>query len=147
MRSSEAYLTVSYASPQSTGTLTFTPVSDASGSTTITITVEDGGPDNNLSTTADNAKLHRTLGVTVNAVNDIPTLDALASVTINQGASQQSVSLAGVTAGGGETQPHSTKTCGRFFLSSDSSYSYQITDQDWRPAIEAGINCYRQDVP
>ena len=56
---------VTYVSPQTTGTLTFTPVATASG--TATVTVEDGGLDNNLNTAADNAKVDGTFGVTVNA--------------------------------------------------------------------------------
>ena len=97
--------TVAYTTPQVTGTLMFTAVADASGSATITVTVEDGGADNDLSTTADNAQFSRTFDVTVNAVNDVPTLDAISSLTINQGASEQTVNLAGVAAGGGESQP------------------------------------------
>jgi len=57
--------TVTYVSPQATGTLTFTPVADVSGSATIAVTVEDGGLDNDLSTTGDNAKFDRMFDVTV----------------------------------------------------------------------------------
>ena len=97
--------TVTYASPNTTGTLTFTPVADASGPATITVTVEDGGADGNFATTADNAKFNRAFNVTVNPVNDNPTLDALADLTIQQGAGAQTVNLTGIAAGGGETQP------------------------------------------
>jgi len=97
--------TVAYTSPQATGTLSFTAVADASSTAIITVTVEDGGLDGNLSTTADNAKFSRTFDVTVNAVNDLPTLDTISSLTINQGATEQTVNLSGIAAGGGESQP------------------------------------------
>ena len=45
-----------YTSPQTTGLLKFQPVADMAGSTVITVTVEDGGLDEDLSTTADNAE-------------------------------------------------------------------------------------------
>ncbi|WP_417385744.1 hypothetical protein [Gimesia sp.] len=56
---------VTYASPNSTGSLTFTPGTDQTGKATITVTVEDGGLDNDLNTTEDNTTLLRTFGVTV----------------------------------------------------------------------------------
>ena len=59
---------ITYASPQATGTLTFTPLAGASGSATIAVTVEDGGTDNNLSTTNDNAKFTRSFDVAVTPV-------------------------------------------------------------------------------
>ena len=37
--------------------------------------------------------------------NDVPTLAGISNVTINEDASQQTVNLTGITAGGGETQP------------------------------------------
>ena len=94
---------VTYTTPQATGTLQFTPVADASGTATITVTVEDGGLDNDLSTAGDNARLVNSFAVTVIPVNDIPTLDAIADLTINAGA-PESVNLSGIAAGGGETQ-------------------------------------------
>ena len=57
--------TVDYTSPDSTGTLRFTPVADRSGLTTITVTVEDGGADLDLSTSGDNERFSRTFNVTV----------------------------------------------------------------------------------
>jgi large repetitive protein len=54
--------TVDYTSPSATGILAFTPVANASGTATITVTVSDG------SLTAT-----RQFTVTVNAVNDTPT--------------------------------------------------------------------------
>jgi len=60
---------VSYSSPSSTGSLTFTPAPNAYGSATITVTVNDGGASNNLVT--------RSFVVTVNPVNQPPTLNSL----------------------------------------------------------------------
>ena len=97
--------TVTYTSANATGSFTFTPVTDQSGTATITVTVEDGGLDNNLSTAGDNATFSRTFDVTVNAGNDTPTLDALSNLSIAEDAAQQTVNLAGITAGGGESQP------------------------------------------
>lgn len=82
---------ITYTSPNATGTLNFTPVANASGSTTITVTVNDGGASNNIVT--------RTFNVTVNAVNDAPTLTAISNLTINENASAQSVNLAGISSG------------------------------------------------
>jgi hypothetical protein len=42
--------TVTYTSANATGDIAFTPVSDQSGTATITVTVEDGGLDNDLGT-------------------------------------------------------------------------------------------------
>ena len=83
--------TVNYISPNSTGTIAFTPVALAFGSATLTVTVNDGGASNNIVT--------RAFTVTVNPVNQSPTLNALANVTINEGAGLQTVSLAGITSG------------------------------------------------
>ncbi len=43
-------LAVSYISPKTTGTITFRPVANASGTATITVTVNDGGASNNITT-------------------------------------------------------------------------------------------------
>jgi hypothetical protein len=83
--------TVTYTSPDATGSITFAPVAYASGSATITVTVNDGGTSNNI--------ISRTFAVTVNPVNQAPTLNPLANVTINENASLQTVSLSGITSG------------------------------------------------
>ncbi len=82
---------VNYLSPNSTGSLSFTPVTSASGSTTITVTVNDGGSSNNIVT--------RSFTVTVNPVNQVPTLNAIPILACNQNAGVQTVSLAGITSG------------------------------------------------
>jgi uncharacterized repeat protein (TIGR01451 family) len=69
--------TVIHNSPDTTGTLSFTPVADSNGVATITVTVNDGGSSNNV--------LSRTFNVTVNAVNDPPGISGLTNaVTINE---------------------------------------------------------------
>jgi CSLREA domain-containing protein len=88
--------TVSYTSPNGTGSLSYTPVADASGSAIITVTVDDGGSGTHT--------VSRTFTVVVNAVNDPPTLDAIPNPSaILEDAALQTVNLSGITAGGGET--------------------------------------------
>ena len=96
--------TVVYNSPDLTGQLRFTPVADQFGTATITVTVEDGGDDNDLNTSGDNLTFSRTFTVTVNPVNDIPLMDPIADVTIDEDAGQQTVNLSGILPGGGESQ-------------------------------------------
>ncbi|MEO1997008.1 MAG: VCBS repeat-containing protein, partial [Planctomycetaceae bacterium] len=91
---------VTYNSPDSSGSLRFTPAIDDSGVATITVTVEDGGPDGDLNTSADNATFARTFDVTVNPINDVPTLNAINDLSINEDASEQTVNLSGIAAGG-----------------------------------------------
>ena len=81
--------TVTYTSPNTTGSIRFTPAALAFGSAIITVTVNDGGASNNI--------VSRTFTVTVNPVNQAPTLNALANVTINESAGLQTVSLSGIT--------------------------------------------------
>lgn len=57
---------VDYTSPSATGTLTFQPLPDAAGIVIITVTVNDGA-----------GSFSRTFTVTVNAVNDPPTITSI----------------------------------------------------------------------
>ncbi len=82
---------VNYTSPSRTGSLSFTPVPYGFGTATITVTVNDGGTTNNTTS--------RLFTVTVNPVNQTPTLDALANVTINENAGAQTVNLTGISSG------------------------------------------------
>ena len=98
--------TVTYISPNATGSLAYTPVVNASGTAVVTVTVTDGGLDLDLGTAGDNAVVSRTFTVTVNAINDLPTLDAIPNpVAIDENSPQQTINLAGISAGGGESQP------------------------------------------
>jgi hypothetical protein len=83
--------TVNYASPNQTGTLTFAPVTYASGTAVITVTVNDGGATNNL--------FNKTFTVTVAPVNQPPTLNPISNVSINENAPSQTVALSGITSG------------------------------------------------
>ncbi len=74
--------TVYYTSPDVTGSLRFTPVSNQSGTVVITAKVIDGGLDGNFGTTSDNNFVTRSFTVTVNAVNDAPTDIAISSSNI-----------------------------------------------------------------
>jgi hypothetical protein len=74
--------------------LTLRPATNGFGSATITVTVSDGQTTTN-----------RTFTVTVNGVNDPPTLNQVANVTLNEDAAPQTVQFAGITAGASnETQ-------------------------------------------
>ena len=89
--------TVTYTSPNTTGSIKFTPVALAFGTATITATVNDGGTSNNI--------VSRTFTVTINPVNQPPTLAALANLAINENAGLQTVSLSGISSGAtNETQ-------------------------------------------
>src|SRR6185503_13160791 len=83
--------TVSYASPNSSGSLFLTPVANANGTATITVTVNDGQSQNNSIT--------RSFLVAVNAVNDAPTLNTLGNLTLSVGSGQQTISLGGIGSG------------------------------------------------
>ena len=65
---------VTYTSPEAVGSLQFTPVTNASGVATVTVTVDDGG--------VTNRALVRTFTVTVTPVNDPPVISALTNLTL-----------------------------------------------------------------
>ncbi|WP_406700929.1 Ig-like domain-containing protein [Singulisphaera sp. Ch08] len=93
--------TVSYTSPNATGSLSYTPVANVSGTATITVTVTDNGGTANggLNTVT------RTFTVTVTAVNDAPTLDPISDpAAILEDAGTQTINLTGISAGPGESQ-------------------------------------------
>jgi len=83
--------TVNYTSPNATGSLTFTPVANSNGTSTITVTVNDGQAINNT--------ISQTFTVTVSGVNDAPTLAAINNVTVNEDAGAQTVTLSGISSG------------------------------------------------
>jgi hypothetical protein len=85
--------TVSYSSTDSSGTLSFTPVPNASGVATITVNVDDNQSINRLSS--------RSFTVTVSPVNDPPRMDPLANLTLNEDAWLQTIPLTQIEAGGG----------------------------------------------
>ena len=65
--------TVTHTSPGATGTLSYTPAANVSGSALITVTVRDGGHDLDLGTAGDNQTVTQAFTVTVLPVNDAPT--------------------------------------------------------------------------
>jgi hypothetical protein len=77
-----------------TRTLQITPVANQSGTATISVQVNAVS----CQVCAD------TFVLTVNAVNDAPTLDAIGNLNIQEDAATQTVNLSGITAGGGESQ-------------------------------------------
>ncbi|HEX8199475.1 MAG TPA: Ig-like domain-containing protein, partial [Isosphaeraceae bacterium] len=91
--------TVTYTRPGATGTLSFTPAPDASGTATITVTVTDTGDTANGGVNLTT----RTVTVTVLPVNDAPTLGPIASpVSILEDAGPRTIALTGIGTGGGE---------------------------------------------
>ena len=100
--------TINYSFFETTGSLDFAPVADAFGTVTITVTIEDAGLDNvfdddsgtpGVDESADNLSLVRTFMITVNPLNDDPTLDPIGNQTIDEDAGPGTVALAGITAG------------------------------------------------
>ena len=96
---------VEYISAAATGTLRYQPLPDAHGTVTLKVVVEDGGFDNDLATSGDNASFTTSFLVTVSPVNDPPTLDPISDITIDEDAPERTVSLGGITAGQLESQP------------------------------------------
>lgn len=84
--------TVNYTSPNTTGTLTFTPTANTSGTAVIMVTVNDGGTVNNT--------VSRTFSVSFNAVNKPPTIASLPNLAINEDDATQTVALTGLSSGG-----------------------------------------------
>ncbi len=82
---------VTYSSPETTGTLTFSPTPGSFGSTIITVMVDDGGTINNT--------VIRSFAVTVNPLNNPPTLDLLNDLAVNENSGLQTVSLTGISSG------------------------------------------------
>ena len=81
-------------------------MANAFGTAVITVTVTDGGLDNDLGTAGDNATFQRTFTVTVNAGQR--RADARCdrrSATIDEDAALQTVNLAGITAGAERSRP------------------------------------------
>lgn len=86
--------TISYFSPTSTGTLRLRPVPNAFGTCTITVTASDGQ--------AQNGTISRTFLVTINPINDAPTLDPISDIvitTVENGDKAVNTVLSGITSG------------------------------------------------
>jgi hypothetical protein len=84
--------TITYASPNTTGTLTFKPATNACGTATITVTVNNGQAKSNIVT--------QSFAVTVFAVNQPPTLNPIGTYTMNyKSPGTQIIALSGITSG------------------------------------------------
>jgi hypothetical protein len=70
---------VNYISPNSSGTLSFTPTANVNGTAVITVTVDDGQSQNN--------KTSRSFNVLVQSINDPPSISSIADLTIPQSSS------------------------------------------------------------
>ena len=84
------------------GSLRYRTGSELSGMATITVTVTDGGADGTLTTPGDNLPIVRTFDVTVNPVNDPPTIDPLSAVVIDEDSGMFEIDLTGISGGPGE---------------------------------------------
>jgi hypothetical protein len=67
---------VTYTSPATNASLTFTPVSGASGAVTLSVTVDDGGP--------SNRSITRSFVVTINSTNRLPVITGLADIATGE---------------------------------------------------------------
>jgi YD repeat-containing protein len=93
-------------------TLSFTPVDDANGTVTITVTAQDDGG------TADGGvdSFQRSFTISVTAVNDAPTLDAIADQVVLEDSGTTDVALTGIGPG---PEEESTQTVTLVAVSSD----------------------------
>jgi Cadherin-like/Bacterial Ig domain len=87
--------TVVYTSPSGTGTLLLAPVPNQVGTATVTVTVRDNGgtAQGSIDVTS------RTFTVTVQPVNDRPTLAIISDLVIQENVPPQILALSGISAG------------------------------------------------
>jgi probable HAF family extracellular repeat protein len=86
---------VTYTSPNTVGSLSYQPVTGATGKATITVTVkDDGGVLNGGQDT-----FSRQFTVTVSPINHAPTLNGLDDVKLFENAADQTVNLSGIGSG------------------------------------------------
>jgi gliding motility-associated-like protein len=96
---------VTYNGTGTSATLKYTPVANVSGTVTITVVAVDNG-----STGLPHQNTYSaTFQVEVSEINSAPTLEPLSDLTVQEDAALQSVSLWGITAGIGESQPLSVE--------------------------------------
>jgi CSLREA domain-containing protein len=78
------------------GTLTYTPAYGFDGVATVTVRLMDNG---GTALGGVDTSAAQTFTITVHALNNAPTLDALSNLNLNEDAPLQTVNLAGITAG------------------------------------------------
>jgi CSLREA domain-containing protein len=78
------------------GTLTFTPAYGFDGTATVTVKLQDNG---GVALGGVDTSAPQTFTITVHALNNPPTLNALGNVIVNEDAPLQTVNLSGITAG------------------------------------------------
>ena len=78
-------VTVTYTSPESTGTLVYRPEPNANGTATITVTVTDDGEVNNTASTS--------FSVTISPVEDAPTISDILDQTTAEDTSTEEISF------------------------------------------------------
>jgi hypothetical protein len=94
--------TIAYTSPASTGVLTFTPVANALGTVTVTVTANNSV--NNFSQTFT-ITVVQAPAVAVSVPSVPPTLAPLANVTVQENSGVATVNLSGISAGSPNSQP------------------------------------------
>ena len=112
--------TVNYTSPNATGTLTFTPVTNAFGAATVTVIVHDNGGTANGGVDS----VTNTFTVTINFVNQPPGFTTGANQTVLENAGAQSVSIwaTGISAG----PPNESNQTVTFHVSNNSSSLFSV---------------------
>ncbi len=123
--------TVNYTSPNATGSLTFTPLANQSGSALITVTLTDSGGTANGGVNF----VTRTFTVTVNAVNDAPVNSVSGAQTTNQitpltfsAANSNLISISDIDAAASPVQVTLSATGGTLSLSGTAGLSFTTGD-------------------
>lgn len=122
---------VTYTNPDTTGSISFTPLPDANGSVLITVTVKDNGGTANGGIDT----FVRTFTVTVNAVDDAPVnhvpgaqIGVLNTSLVFSTATSNLISISDVDAGSDPVQVTLKATDGTLTLSSTSGLSFSAGD-------------------
>ena len=127
---------VSYTSPNTTGSITFTPVASAYGSATVTVTVNDGGASNNI--------ISRTFAVTINQVNTPPTISSITNRIIAMDSATAPISFtiadaetpaANLTLSGSSDNPTLVQTTDIVFGGSNNDRTMTITPESGQTGV------------
>jgi hypothetical protein len=76
--------TIAYSSANVSGMLSFSPNTDQSGVAVITVLVEDGGLDGDLTTSDDNVAISKTFDVTVRPIDDPPRIISPSTIDVQE---------------------------------------------------------------